>query len=371
MAIHGTIAWYVFVCMENKGFHYLKSYSHASKDSFDLFLEAEFDRVKEISKVPAEALRRFHQTAREGKRLRGGLVTLGYELGGHSFNDAIISASHSIELLHAGLLVHDDIMDRDDLRRGLPSIHVQAAEIAESLHLRIDPEHYGISVAMSIGNAAFYLSWRTLMESDFSDTAKVAAAKIYAQYTPNVAYGQILDLTTEGLMTLKEQDILNVYLHKTADYTGVLPLLIGAALAEISDEKVLKALEEYGRAFGWAFQIQDDVLGMFGKEEETGKPVISDLREGKNTLFMLYLSKHGTRPQIEFMKNTLGNPDVTQQDAEKMRQMLQECGAYQYVVDLGWEYVSKAQVQIPVITSNQEHAWILSDLVEYMMERIK
>lgn len=272
------------------GKEFLQLYSQLSSSTFDNFILDEIRHVTQISKIPAEALKRFQRTAAEGKRIRGGLMLLGYLLTEKEQNEDIIKASIAVEIMHAALLVHDDIMDQDDTRRGLSAIHTQLAEIGRSLELSIAAEHYGISSAMAIADAAFFMSIDILLAQHFPPEAALKAARIFSRYVTDVAYGQILDLTTIGLHSIREDDVLKVLRYKTANYTGVMPLLVGATLGEMHSENQLKALEDYGWAFGWAFQIQDDILGVFGDDKETGKSNISDIKEGKNTLLMLHLS---------------------------------------------------------------------------------
>lgn len=353
------------------GKQYLKDYLAKSDPLFEEYLQKKIDEAGKISKIPAELLKRFLDTARRGKKIRGALVVLGYEAAGGTDHQTIVDASLVIELFHAGVLVHDDFMDEDDLRRGLPTIHKQFEEIGQAIKVNTSPLHYGESMAVNAGDAAYYLSWEKLMGTKFPSERLVEAGRVYADYVIRVVHGQVLDITNTTIKSLTEEDILKVLKYKAAEYTGVLPLLVGAALAGEKDEKKLLAIKDYGLAFGWAFQIQDDILGMFGNEQKVGKPVGSDLREGKNTLLMLHLSQHGTPQQRTFQEKVLGNKNITKDDVLKMRQILKGIGSYQYVVDLGWKYVEKGKKQIPLITNNQQLKTILESLIVYMMERVK
>lgn len=353
------------------GKQYLKDYFTATDQLFEDYLQKKIDEAATISKIPAELLKRFLATARRGKKIRGSLVVLGYEACGGKDRDAILDASLFIELFHAGVLVHDDFMDRDDLRRGLPTIHEQFKVIGKSLNVKHDPLHYGNAMEVNVGDAAYYLSWEKLMASPFPPDRLVEAGKIYADYIVRVVHGQVLDITTTSIQSITEEDILKVLRFKAAEYTGVLPLLVGATLAGEKDKTILQAVKNYGLAFGWAFQIQDDVLNIFGNEDDSGKPVGSDIREGKNTLLMLHLHQQGTDEQRAFQKRVLGNPDVTREDVEKMREILKAAGSYQYVVDLGWKYVEEGKKWIHQVTMNHELRTILDSLIVYMMERVK
>ena len=117
---------------------------------------------------------------------------------------------------------------------------------------------------------------------------------------------------------MSEKEILNVLQIKSGEYSCVMPLCIGALLAGANDEYI-ENLTKYGLSLGWAFQIQDDILGTFGNEKETGKPIDSDIREGKQTLLVLHLKKHGTQAQRSLLVNVLGKKTATKQEVENLR----------------------------------------------------
>lgn len=351
------------------GKQFLKSYFERTDGTFVQYLEQKIKEASEISPIPAQMLKRLSETARKGKKIRGALTTLGYQMSGGQDQEAIDQVSFVPELFHVGGLVHDDIMDQDNVRRGLPSLHVQFADLGRRLNIKTDLEHYGESLAIDIADAVFYLSWEILLNSAFDDTRVREAGKIYASYVIRCAYGQALDVTNIGILNFTESDVIKVLQYKTAEYTGVMPLLTGSVLAgEISEERK-KAIIEYGTAFGWAFQIQDDILGIYGSEEELGKPIGSDIEEGKNTLLMLHLSQKGNSEQKAFLREVLGKRGISVPEIETMRSVLKESGSFQYVYDLGWSYVERAKKAIPAITSDSTYRDILESLAVFMMER--
>lgn len=353
------------------GKSFLKDYQQKTDSLFQDYLNEKISQADELGAVPAELVKRFAENARLGKKLRGALVVLGYLIGGGKDLDAIYETSLFIELFHAGVLVHDDIMDNDPFRRGLPTLHKQFEKRGAELEVKSDPAHYGESMAICAGDLAYYLSYELLLKGKFSPELIMKAAQVYTHYIIRLLHGQVLDITITGAKDLKEADVLNVIWTKSGEYTSLLPLQIGAILGGLKDEKKLKALNEYARCFGWAFHIQDDILGMFGDEEEMGKPVGSDLREGKNTLFMLHLEKNGNEEQIEFKRKALGNSEITKEDVEKMRQVLRDSGSYDHVVNLGHKYVEDGKKFIPDFTDNPDLQDIFESLLVYMMERIK
>ena len=338
--------------------NYLENYRKKTHHLFESFFKTKIKEAKKVGNLPADLLKRFAKTATSGKKIRGALMVLGYEISNGDNLNAIYDASLFIELMHTGLLIHDDIMDNDDLRRGLPTLHKQ-----------YNPEHLGRSMAINAGDVAFYLSWEKLMNSNFSTDKLVLAGKIYSEYLTRVIYGQILDIS--NLEIKSEDDILKVLRYKTAEYTGVFPLLVGAILGGMEDKKKLDLLKEYGLSLGWAFQIQDDILGLYGSEEKIGKPVGSDLREGKRTFFVYYMLKHGNNKQKEDLLSILGNKDISKQEIKETQGLFKEIGAYDYVVNLGWSYINKGKKTIPAITSNKKIQNLLASFLNYMMERTK
>ena len=338
--------------------NYLENYRKKTHHLFENFFKTKIKEAKKVGNFSADLLIRYAKTAILGKKIRGALMVLGYEIANGKDIKAIYDASLFIELMHTGLLIHDDIMDNDDLRRGLPALHKQ-----------YNPEYLGRSMAINAGDVAFYLSWEKLMKSNFPTDKLVLAGKIYSEYLTRVIYGQTLDIF--NIEEKSEDDILNVLRYKTAEYTGIFPLLIGALLGGMNEGRKLKLLKEYGLSLGWAFQIQDDILGLYGKEERTGKPVGSDIKTGKRTLFIDFVLKHGSDKQKKFILSILGNKNISKQEINKAQKLFKEIRAYDYIRQLGWNYVKKGRKAIPQITSDKKLQNILASLIDYMMERTK
>jgi geranylgeranyl diphosphate synthase type I len=352
------------------GKQFLKDYFIKVNPILDEYISDHIKKAGEIGSLPAQALSHFNDIIKGGKRIRGALTVLGYQAFGGKDLEAIYDLSTFIELFHSGVLVHDDIMDNDPFRRGSPTLHKIYEQKGETeLHVKQEKRRYGESIAVCIGDAAFYMSWEKILNANFAPELKILAGQIYSKYVIRLVHGQELDVTITGSENLKEEEVLNVIWTKSGEYTSLLPLRVGAILTGISDIKKLDALENYGRCFGWAFHIQDDILGLYGNEEELGKPVGSDIREAKNTLLMLYLDKHGTPEQLEFKNKILGNPDMTREDVEKMRQILKDSGSYDHVMKMGLDYVEEGKKFIPHITDDQKLRDILESLLVYMMER--
>lgn len=355
------------------GKNYLKSYILQVRPMLKDFIESERTAAKNDSfgAIPDKLLEAYEEMVAEGKGIRGALINLVYKACGGIENEKILKASTFIELFHSAILIHDDYMDRDPTRRGLISVHKRFSKIGKDMHVCIPDDHYGNSLAVCIGDSGLFYSWKVLLASGFSPEYIIKAGEIFAYYIGRLGLGQALDMTTTSAQDLDEQEALKVLLVKSAEYTSILPMKIGAALAGEIDKAKLDAIENYARCFGWAFQIQDDILGLYAEEDELGKPLGSDLREGKNTLLMIDLRKNGTHEQLDFQKNILGSAHIKASDVTKMKDVLKECGSYDRVLKLGWNYVTEGSKYIPLITSDLATQQLLESLIFYMMERTK
>lgn len=266
--------------------------------------------------------------ARGGKRLRPYLTYLGYRGVGGEDNQAILGVATSQELLHNFLLIHDDVIDRDQSRyhgRNLSGVY---GDYFQSMHTRNDADHYGQSVAILAGDINHILVYQLLSESDFDATTKLQAIAWVGKKTLEVAGGELLDLmvATNNLQSPSKEQLYNIAQYKTASYSFECPLVLGA-LCGGADDGVQKELLHFARPLGVAYQLQDDMLGMFGDSETTGKPVISDLREGKHTLLMYYGFRWADDKQRTVLEASFANPDVTAADLQQVRDILDTSGA--------------------------------------------
>ena len=222
-------------------------------------------------------------TMRGGKRIRPAFMYFSYLACGGEDKVEIMKAARSVELLQTFLLMHDDLADRSDLRRGRPTTHRMFEKEFEKLGLLGNKEHFGQSTAMICGDIAHMLAYSSLMETNFPFDRREKARKLFDRIMFDTAYGwyrEMLNTMKDGVV---ENEVLRAMEYVSARYTIAGPVGLGAILSG-TNKKNLKILTEYGLKLGIAFQIQDDILGMFGDEKEVGKPVNSDLLEGKKTL---------------------------------------------------------------------------------------
>ncbi len=354
---------------QKKAIKYLSWYKEKTNPLFIKYLSRKIAEASTIGSIPKEVTDRLLKLVLRGKKVRGALMVLGYKAAGGRNEAAILEASLFIEMFHAGLLIHDDIMDQDELRRGLPSMHKQFKGLAKKYNVKTPADKYGESLAINVGDIAFFIAMEKLFESDFVPERITNSARIFSRYAIRVGLGQALDVTNSPIQLSKESEITNIYKLKTAEYTGALPLLIGATLADCSDRTTIESLREYGLCLGWAFQLRDDLLGLFGDAQQLGKPIGGDIREGKRTLLLLQLMKRGSSKDKKILLKVFGNNNITKTELEKLQVSLRDSGSYQYIVELGEKYIMKGKKQIQNITNNRDIQTIFTGLLELTMAR--
>lgn len=290
-----------------------------------------------------------------GKRFRARFCYWGWRAvaGG---SDAPEPADHhayllatALEVFHAAALVHDDIMDRSDTRRGQPSAHRTFEEHHTTEGFAGDPVHYGESSALMIGD--LLLAWSSELVTEAlshvsSPTVIAGTRREFHRMWNEVTMGQYLDIHEESAWpTIADDDrfhrAMRVVTFKSAKYSMEAPLLLGASLADATDDQ-LRQLATFGLPLGVAFQLRDDMLGVFGDPEETGKPAGDDLREGKRTV-LVALAEASLSPGVRGVFNDmLGNPEVTEDQIQVMQQTLRESGAVDRVETIISESVERA-----------------------------
>jgi geranylgeranyl diphosphate synthase type I len=313
-----------------------------------------------------DAVRDF--TCGPGKRVRPILMRVAYEGFGGTERDSIVRASCALELMQTFFLLHDDIMDRSDLRRGRPTVH---REYAARYRQRVeDADHFGQAMAILAGNLAGQQAVLLLSQGPFPSDRIARVLARYAEIALDVCYGQALDmlLPQKSLAETTEAEILRVAEYKTARYTTEGPLHLGAILAG-ADEQDLAHLSAYAVPVGIAFQMQDDLLGMFGDEMTIGKPADSDLLEGKRTLLVLNAWRRADPTQRAQLEHNLGNADATAAELGSMREIVESTGARIATVELMGQFVDAAKASLAQAPFTPGMAGFLSDLADYVARR--
>lgn len=341
------------------------------KQRIDSALSSYFlEKDKEVSEYPEIAKSIFEDikeyTLRGGKRVRSTLVIHGYKAFGGLDDDEILKAALAVELMQSFLLVHDDIIDNDSLRRGKPTLH----KIYESRFDNITDSStkLGESIAIVAGDIMSVLGNEILQKTNFPIERKLEAIRIFNKACITTCIGQIMDTLSSHEPDFSKDDIKYVQQMKTATYTLEAPLHLGATLAGASSED-LKKLSDFAIPLGEAFQIQDDILGMFGTEEKIGKPVGSDLQEGKKTLLIMIALEKSNDEEKEFLELVLGKEDVTELDILKAKTIIEETGSLKYSQDKALELIEKSKQALGKLDIDESTKEFFEGVAEYMLKR--
>jgi geranylgeranyl diphosphate synthase type I len=260
-----------------------------------------------------------------GKRLRPLFCYWGWRAAGGQDGTPIVVAAAALELFHAFALIHDDIMDGSDRRRGEPSVHRLFADLHARSAWRGDPASYGRNTALLCGDLCAAWADQMFHECGLHPEQVHRGYGVFAVMRTEVIAGQYLDLVS-GVGDGSVASALTVVRMKAARYTVTRPLQIGAALAGAGPE-AQEALAAFGDPLGDAFQLRDDVLGVFGDPAVTGKSILDDLREGKPTVMMALARGNADRDQARRLKDLFGNPDLDPDGASELRRIIVDTGA--------------------------------------------
>lgn len=317
------------------------------------------NRQKEMVRVLLEHSKEHN--LRPSKRLRGSFVNYSFMLSGKKVDEKVWQAAEGVELVHTGILMHDDFMDRDDIRRGGPTTHKYFEKSFNSLHL-------GESMAVTTGDAIMFLGLERVLNCGNTNAARQLLRGI-----TNTGYGQAYDLMLEAFPNWTENDVITLHKAKTAIYTYQNPLFIGAYLAEIHNTKVFEILHDYSMDGGVAFQLQDDILGVYGTPEKTGKSADSDLLQGKCTLLVLKLLQNGTKNQKIILHKVWGKLKASRTDLDKAKQAIIDSGSYIYSKETAIKYAKQAANTVAKLRAiknlNSEAIDYIQGIAEYMVIR--
>jgi geranylgeranyl diphosphate synthase type I len=280
-----------------------------------------------------------------GKRLRPLFCLLGHAAAGGEQGTEIVRVAAAIELLHTFAIVHDDVMDGSPGRRGERSSWAELAEAHRREGLRGDGAAFGVAAAVLVGDLALILADHAFLESGFPPSRLVAAFDRYNRMRTEMVAGQYLDVMAARTGAMGEAEARRVAVLKSGLYTVEGPLHIGAILAG-GGQDLLALLSRYGTALGEAFQLRDDVLGVFGDPSDTGKDRDSDLREGKRTVLLARTLALVTDEDRRFVEGILGAADVSADEVDRIRSLMQRSGALASTLTLIEELTDRARAAL-------------------------
>lgn len=272
----------------------------------------------------AEAARAF--VLDSGKRLRPAFCFWGALAAGAEDSEALVAAAASLELLQACALVHDDVIDHSDTRRGRPAVHRRFAELHRTSGWSGDADEFGTAAAILLGDVLLSWSEAMLSTSGLDGSALRRSQPVSDAMRTEVMAGQYLDIVEQARGETTVERALNVARLKSAKYTIERPLHLGAAIAD-APPAVTAAYTAYGIPLGEAFQLRDDLLGVFGDSGVTGKPTGDDLREGKQTVLIALAIERASPDAAQRLRNGLGEPDLSDDEVATMRDLITGSGA--------------------------------------------
>jgi geranylgeranyl diphosphate synthase type I len=285
-----------------------------------------------------------------GKRLRPYLALRSCELVGGDERDAI-PFSAAVEVLHNFTLVHDDIMDNDDLRRGVPTVHAK----------------WGLPVAIAAGDLLFAKVYEALMDAAEVPCDRIKdCVKRVTDATIAICEGQVLDVSFPGMSDVSEEDYLTMIGKKTAALFKASAEV--GAIAGGGSESDVERLGSYAWNAGITFQMVDDYLGVTADEKTLGKPVGSDLREGKKTLIVIHALSHASVKERKEIERVLANTSADKKSIEGVQRMLADLGSLDYALERARNYATEATTLLKGFPDSRARRDLI-ELVDYFMKR--
>jgi len=314
---------------------------------------------------------------RGGKSLRPALVSMAAGAAGDVEDiNATLPLQASVELYHNWTLIHDDIIDEDDYRRGKPSLHREIENEVRESDSDDSAEKYGRDIAILIGDfmhgSVDLLAMRMEDSGILLEVILAILRIMHGELTPALVDGQARDVRfcRENVGDITEKQVLEMLEGKTAalfDFCGTAGAMAGLNTTDSSDPRVV-ALAGFSRAAGLAFQIQDDILGLTGDEDKLGKPRGSDLREGKHTLLLLHAFANGTAGQLDKLKPLIGKSDITPEEVDLAEGLLKEIGTIDHVNRIALEYIESAMPFLDDLEESPSRD-LLAGLAVFMIDR--
>ncbi|UWX98367.1 polyprenyl synthetase family protein [Arthrobacter zhaoxinii] len=303
-------------------------------------------KLRAVSVHPAylslwEAIER---SAASGKRFRPRLLLLAYRQLGGMDSAAAARLGAAYELLHNAFLIHDDVIDRDVMRHGVPNVSGHYSNKARRAGASAAAaQHAGMASGLLAGDLVLAGAYRLHGSVETCPKVREELNGILDYAVFSTIGGELLDVEFARAAEMPSpEEIRTVARHKTSVYSFEAPLQAGAVLAGAT-ASVAATLAAFGRDAGIAYQIADDVLGVFGQEQHTGKTNWGDLREGKRTAMLSYAA---TKPQWKQISELIGSDRMTAAEAQWVRALLRDCGAQEHAVQLASEHAQAALKQL-------------------------
>lgn len=332
-------------------------------------LEAKRDKMADLASESTPLVEVLSDLIlRGGKRLRPALVHFGYRACGGPDAEAALPLEVATELLHTYLLVHDDIMDNADVRRGGPAVHVHFCDEHRRRDGHGDAAHYGSSLAILAGNLAHAQAHECFTAACRAAPDAETLREAFSTMEEEVIEGQRLEMRLAQRREATPEQLERVIQLKSGRYSVERPLQLGALMADGSEAQI-DAFGQFGAAAGSAFQLQDDLLGMFGDPDATGKPVGGDLREGKYTFLIHHTLQRSDPEERQMVKQALGNDSLADDEVQRVCDIMHRSGATARVHDMISDHLTKAREALETAVFEPDGETFLRGFIEYVGER--
>jgi len=342
--------------------------------SLDHFLDTQRDLLSQTGDRLDMVWDQVHRLAQGGKRMRPAFCYWGYVAAAGAEKDppeSVMDIAASLDLLHLSALVHDDLIDESDTRRGAPAAHRYFEAYHKAQGWQGDSRRFGRGAALLMGDLLFAWSGSMVEQATISAERLKRARPYLDAMRSEVVAGQFLDLIHQDKPSQGEEWITEANLvmeFKTARYTVSRPVQVGAALGLAGDD-TQQGLSRFGAHVGYAFQMRDDLLGIFGDPAVTGKPAGDDLREGKKTVLVGYALMSAAPDDARLLTSMLGDPSLTETDVGEARRILIESGAVDATEKAIVTEASAGMKFLHRLDLHTEGAYALMALVHAAVER--
>ncbi len=340
------------------------------QDTLDEFLDRMATRLAPLGPDAWRLLDEARASVSGGKRLRAAFCWWGFHaVATRPVDDAaLLPACAALEMLHASALVHDDYMDGSDTRRGRPAVHRGFAATHRRDGWRGDPEQYGAAAAILLGDLLLSWSDELLRECALPADRVAAALRVFDQCRTEVISGQFLDVSVQARGHAEVETAMTVLRYKSAKYSIERPLHVGASLGG-ADAAGLAALSSYGLPLGEAFQLRDDLLGVFGDPAVTGKPAGDDLVEGKRTVLVALALDAAPAADAARLDAALGSA-LDEASVAELRRIIDDSGAHAQVEEAIGDLVTTALKHLDAADVNEPARSALRDLAAAATDRV-
>jgi len=349
----------------------LKKFILFCNKQLNKFLCTELEENKTISVDSRNLILNIKQYCLAGgKKIRPFLFYLGFS--GFNKNENKLDAKKTsiyCEIIHLSLLCLDDIMDRSEIRHQEATIHTQQKKLLKEKY-KIRDEHYSNSMGMLASLILKNLASKYLLKQKISQNLKEKIFLYYNQIFNNTCFGQVLDfcLPLKKLNSIQKEDIIKNYSYKTAKYTIEAPMTAGAILAKANQKEFTK-IKSFASELGIAYQIQDDILGMFSKTTKIGKSNISDLEEGKITILIWYAFSLANKDDKKKIEKLLKKEKNNEKDLTNIQKIIRQTGALEKTEEMMKNKFKNAKKLLKKINFNQKTKIIFQELINYLENR--